>query len=91
MSSVLLSCLIHFCFVTLVDRIKFVQGNEGEVDIDKEHEEMEMRRKLFMMNKKLESLETPKYTVASEFYTQVCFDLCALSFVSENVDYQEFS
>ncbi|EFO21317.2 hypothetical protein LOAG_07174 [Loa loa] len=42
----------------------------GEVDIDKEREEMEMRRKLFMANKKLESLETPKYTVASEFYTE---------------------
>ncbi|KAM3716755.1 U4/U6.U5 tri-snRNP-associated protein [Dirofilaria immitis] len=42
----------------------------GEVDIDKEREEMEMRRKLFMANKKLESLETSKYTVASEFYTE---------------------
>ncbi|VIO99433.1 SART-1 family protein [Brugia malayi] len=48
----------------------FRLGEAGEVDIDKEREEMEMRRKLFMANKKLESLELPKYTVASEFYTE---------------------
>ncbi|EJW85704.1 SART-1 family protein [Wuchereria bancrofti] len=42
----------------------FRLGEDGEVDIDKEREEMEMRRKLFMANKKLESLEVPKYTVA---------------------------
>ncbi|OZC06495.1 hypothetical protein X798_06517 [Onchocerca flexuosa] len=42
----------------------------GEVDIDKERKEMEMRRRLLMANKKLESLETSKYSVASEFYTE---------------------
>uniref|UniRef100_A0A0R3S044 U4/U6.U5 tri-snRNP-associated protein 1 n=1 Tax=Elaeophora elaphi TaxID=1147741 RepID=A0A0R3S044_9BILA len=48
----------------------FRLGESGEVDIDKEREEMEMRRKLFMANKKLESLGAPKYTIASEFYTE---------------------
>uniref|UniRef100_A0A915Q0C2 SART-1 family protein n=1 Tax=Setaria digitata TaxID=48799 RepID=A0A915Q0C2_9BILA len=48
----------------------FRLGEGGEIDIEKEREEMEIRRKLFMANKKLESLETPKYAVASEFYTQ---------------------
>ncbi|CAG9530104.1 unnamed protein product [Cercopithifilaria johnstoni] len=42
----------------------------GEVDIDKEREEIKMRQKLLMANKKLESLDTLKYTVASEFYTE---------------------
>ncbi|KAL3986047.1 SART-1 family protein [Acanthocheilonema viteae] len=48
----------------------FRLDESGEVDIDKEQEEMKMRRKLLMANKKLESLETSKYTVASEFYTE---------------------
>ncbi|VDK88079.1 unnamed protein product [Litomosoides sigmodontis] len=48
----------------------FRLDESGEVDIDKEREEMRMRQKLLMANKKLESLETTKYTVASEFYTE---------------------
>lgn len=43
----------------------------GEVDIEKERQEMEIRRRLFMANKKLESLDSYQYKVASEFYSQV--------------------
>lgn len=43
----------------------------GEVDVEKERQEMEVRRNLFMANKRLESLETQKYKVASEFFTEV--------------------
>uniref|UniRef100_A0A914R4B4 U4/U6.U5 tri-snRNP-associated protein 1 n=1 Tax=Parascaris equorum TaxID=6256 RepID=A0A914R4B4_PAREQ len=42
----------------------------GEVDVEKERQEMEVRRNLFMANRRLESLETQKYKVASEFYTE---------------------
>ncbi|VDM96675.1 unnamed protein product [Thelazia callipaeda] len=48
----------------------FRLGKDGNVDASKEAEELKMRRKLFMANKQLESLEPTKYTVASEFYTQ---------------------
>lgn len=43
----------------------------GGVDIDKEAQEAEMKRKLFMANKKFESLDTTKSKLATEFYTEV--------------------
>ena len=49
----------------------FVSGESGEVDIEKERQEMEIKRNLMMANKKLMSLEMPKYQLASDFYTQV--------------------
>ncbi|KHN88507.1 U4/U6.U5 tri-snRNP-associated protein 1 [Toxocara canis] len=52
------------------ERQMFRLDESGEVDIEKERQEMEVRKNLFMANKKLESLETQKYKVASEFYTE---------------------
>ena len=39
--------------------------------MEKERQEMEIRRNLMMANKKLVSLEMPQYKLATDFYTQV--------------------
>uniref|UniRef100_A0A915CD57 U4/U6.U5 tri-snRNP-associated protein 1 n=3 Tax=Parascaris univalens TaxID=6257 RepID=A0A915CD57_PARUN len=52
------------------ERPMFRLDESGEVDVEKERQEMEVRRNLFMANRRLESLETQKYKVASEFYTE---------------------
>ncbi|VDN56019.1 unnamed protein product [Dracunculus medinensis] len=52
------------------ERKTFRLDEMGEVDIEKERQEMEIRRRLFMANKKLESLDSYQYKVASEFYSQ---------------------
>lgn len=43
----------------------------GKYDLEKEEQELEARHKLMMMNKRFESLESTKYTLATEFYTEV--------------------
>lgn len=48
----------------------FRLDTEGSYDLDREEHELEMKRRLMMANKKLESLETPKYVQAREFYTE---------------------
>uniref|UniRef100_A0A1I7RX34 U4/U6.U5 tri-snRNP-associated protein 1 n=1 Tax=Bursaphelenchus xylophilus TaxID=6326 RepID=A0A1I7RX34_BURXY len=53
-----------------VKRETFRLDEAGGYDLDKEERELEMKRKLFMANKKLESLESSKYTLAREFYTE---------------------
>lgn len=42
----------------------------GGHNLDREEQELEMKRRLMMANKKFETLETPKYTQAREFYTE---------------------
>lgn len=42
----------------------------GGYDLDREEQALETKRRLAMANKKFESLETPKYIPAREFYTE---------------------
>ncbi|CAD5225951.1 unnamed protein product [Bursaphelenchus okinawaensis] len=53
-----------------VKRETFRLDEEGGYDLDKEERELEMKRKLMMANKKFETLESSKYTLAREFYTE---------------------
>jgi hypothetical protein len=46
----------------------------GGYDLDKEQKEEEEKRKLFMQSKMLETLDSTKYTLAREFYTEVIFE-----------------
>lgn len=57
------------------DKYKFkkILDQSGGYDIDKETQEAEMKRKLFMANKRFESLEPIKLKLATEFYTEVFF------------------
>ena len=43
----------------------------GQYDLDREAQEAEAKHRLMMINKKFESLEATKYTLANEFYTEV--------------------
>ncbi|EFO94856.1 hypothetical protein CRE_08897 [Caenorhabditis remanei] len=49
---------------------QFRLDEHGGVDIEEEKREMEAFRRMKMAGKRLESLETKKYELASEFYTQ---------------------
>ncbi|VDK18795.1 unnamed protein product [Anisakis simplex] len=51
------------------ERQMFRLDESGEVDLEKERQEMLIRKNLMMANKRLESIENQKYRVASEFYT----------------------
>ena len=51
-------------------RETFKLDNKGGVNLAEEEEEQRVKRNLFMANKKLQSLETPKYKIAAEFYTE---------------------
>uniref|UniRef100_A0A0N5AQA4 U4/U6.U5 tri-snRNP-associated protein 1 n=1 Tax=Syphacia muris TaxID=451379 RepID=A0A0N5AQA4_9BILA len=42
----------------------------GGVDLEKERQEMEVKKNLMLANKMLVSLESPKYKLATDFYTQ---------------------
>uniref|UniRef100_A0A7E4VPS9 U4/U6.U5 tri-snRNP-associated protein 1 n=1 Tax=Panagrellus redivivus TaxID=6233 RepID=A0A7E4VPS9_PANRE len=53
-----------------VGRETFKLNSRGTLDIAREEEELRVKRKLHMANKQLQSLETPKYKIASEFYTE---------------------
>lgn len=48
----------------------FKLDSEGGYNLEKETHEQEMKRKLFMENKKLISLEAPKFQIAREYYTE---------------------
>jgi U4/U6.U5 tri-snRNP-associated protein 1 len=50
-------------------RETFRLDSAGGYDLNHEEQELEMKRRLMMANKKFESLETPKYVQAQEFYT----------------------
>ncbi|CAD6193623.1 unnamed protein product [Caenorhabditis auriculariae] len=52
-----------------VQREKFRLDDRGGVDMEREQRELAMRKQLEMAGKKLVSLDTPKYQLASEFYT----------------------
>ncbi|CCD67759.1 SNU66/SART1 family protein [Caenorhabditis elegans] len=49
---------------------QFRLDEHGGVDLEEERREMEAFRRMKMAGKRLESLETKKYELASEFYTQ---------------------
>lgn len=51
-------------------RETFRLDSTGKYDLDREEQEMEMKRRLMMANKRFETLETPKYVQAREFYTE---------------------
>uniref|UniRef100_A0A914PF89 U4/U6.U5 tri-snRNP-associated protein 1 n=1 Tax=Panagrolaimus davidi TaxID=227884 RepID=A0A914PF89_9BILA len=51
-------------------RETFKLDEHGGVDVNREAEELQQKRNLFMANRKLQTLETPKYKIASEFYTE---------------------
>ncbi|KAE9546106.1 hypothetical protein FO519_010682, partial [Halicephalobus sp. NKZ332] len=51
-------------------RETFRLDDKGGVNLAAEEEEQRVKRNLFMANKKLQSLETPKYKIAAEFYTE---------------------
>ena len=51
-------------------RETFKLDEHGGVDVNREAAELQQKRIQFMANKQLQSLETPKYKIASEFYTE---------------------
>jgi len=51
-------------------RETFKLDQKGGVNLADEEEEQRVKRNLFMANRKLQSLETPKYKIAAEFYTE---------------------
>ncbi|KAI6219593.1 U4/U6.U5 tri-snRNP-associated protein 1 [Aphelenchoides fujianensis] len=48
----------------------FRLNEEGGYDLDREAQAEEMKRRLLMANKKFESLESTKYVLARDFYTE---------------------
>ncbi|KAL3067946.1 hypothetical protein niasHT_037936 [Heterodera trifolii] len=52
------------------ERDTFRLDESGQYDLDAETAELETRRRLMMLNKKFESLESTKYTLANEFHTE---------------------
>ncbi|CAL2044278.1 unnamed protein product [Caenorhabditis brenneri] len=53
-----------------VEKKQFRLDEHGGVDLEEEKREMEAFRRMKMAGKRLESLESKKYELASEFYTQ---------------------
>ncbi|KAI6237125.1 hypothetical protein M3Y95_00232100 [Aphelenchoides besseyi] len=49
---------------------EFRLDESGGYELDREAQELEMKRRLMMANKKFESLESTKYVPAREFYTE---------------------
>uniref|UniRef100_A0A914YLS1 U4/U6.U5 tri-snRNP-associated protein 1 n=1 Tax=Panagrolaimus superbus TaxID=310955 RepID=A0A914YLS1_9BILA len=52
------------------NREAFKLNEHGGFDVNREAEELQQKRNLFMANRKLQTLDTPKYKVASEFFTE---------------------
>ncbi|KAI3414210.1 hypothetical protein GPALN_011667 [Globodera pallida] len=52
------------------ERETFRLDESGQYDLDKEAQELETRRRLMMLNKKFETLDSTKYTLATEFHTE---------------------
>ncbi|CAB3399413.1 unnamed protein product [Caenorhabditis bovis] len=53
-----------------VPKEQFRLDETGGIDLDEERREREMFKKLQMAGKRLETLDAPKYKLATEFYTQ---------------------
>ncbi|KAI6190497.1 U4/U6.U5 tri-snRNP-associated protein 1 [Aphelenchoides bicaudatus] len=51
-------------------RETFRLNTTGGYELEREEQELEMKRRLMMANKRFETLEVPKYTQAREFYTE---------------------
>ncbi|MFH4974329.1 hypothetical protein AB6A40_001038 [Gnathostoma spinigerum] len=52
------------------ERPMFRLDDSGSANVNKDNQEAEIRKKLLLAGKRLESLETPAYKVASEYYTE---------------------